>query len=102
MDTFLSFWQDTLIGGFPLGVIATAFQIGGLLAYGLTKYWALPAGFLREYLKIAVWTGGITVAFVIYSTTLMWPGLLTLLNMAALGFAYGMFRRSSGQRRKPA
>ena len=62
---FLSIWQDTFVAGYSVGVLMMAFQIGGLLAFGLTKHLATRTLVYRdELILIPVWTVGISCGYI--------------------------------------
>ena len=92
---FLSIWQDTFVGNYPVGVVIAAFQIGGLLAFGSVWYHSTRNGIIYrdELMMLPAWIGGLTLVLLIYQLTSLWPGLLALLQLGTIVFATWAFRR---------
>ncbi|WP_040007242.1 hypothetical protein [Fibrisoma limi] len=85
---FISLWQDTFVAGYPVGVLVMIFEISGALAFGLYKYMATrPVVYRDGLILVPTWTGSITMSLMIYHSTSMWPGLLTIGLMGATCFA---------------
>jgi len=92
---FLSVWQDTFVGNYPVGILVAAIQVGGLLAFGSVWYHGTRNGLIYrdEVILLPAWIGGIMLVLILYHLTSLWPFLLVVLQLVTLGFAFWAYRR---------
>jgi Ca2+/Na+ antiporter len=98
---FISTWHTPLLGEYPLEVLIIAFQFGGLLAFGLNHFMATRTLIFRDnFVMLPAWITGMGAILIIFQETSMWPGLLVLLQLGAMLFAYWSYKRWMRQQKR--